>query len=34
MKKRGWVERNLAAAEARWLEASEIAEAALGETDA
>jgi len=34
MKKRGEVERNLAAAEARWLEASEIAEAALGETDA
>jgi ATP-binding cassette subfamily F protein 3 len=34
MKQRGEIERNLAAAEARWLEASEIAEAALGETDA
>jgi len=34
MKQRGEVERDLAAAEARWLEASEIAEAALSETDA
>ena len=34
MKQRGEIERNLAAAEARWLEASEIAEQALGETDA